>query len=194
MHQPYEIRRATDQDAEGIARVLDAVVSERVHSAIDRAWTTEEQRRYLASLSDREAVHVAIADSGLVVGCQTLDLYSPVLRSMAHVAQLGTFILPSWRGQGVGAALFHTTRRFALSAGYRKLVIQVRASNAPALSFYQRLGFVECGRLGGQVVIDGREDDEILLELFLDGRGLKAPPFGPQPSLRSCLLMFIAMC
>jgi L-amino acid N-acyltransferase YncA len=169
--QPYEIRRATDQDAEGIARVLDAVVSERVHSAIDRAWTTEEQRRYLASLSDREAVHVAIADSGLVVGCQTLDLYSPVLRSMAHVAQLGTFILPSWRGRGVGAALFHTTRRFALSAGYRKLVIQVRASNAPALSFYQRLGFVECGRLGGQVVIDGREDDEILLELFLDGRG-----------------------
>jgi L-amino acid N-acyltransferase YncA len=165
-----EIRRATDHDAEGIARVLHTVVSERVHSAIDRAWTTEEQQEYLRSLSDREAVHVAIADSGLVVGCQTLDLYSPVLRSMAHVAQLGTFILPSWRGRGVGETLFHTTHRFALSAGFRKLVIQVRASNSSALSFYQRLGFVECGRLHRQVVIDGGEDDEILLEMFLDRR------------------------
>jgi RimJ/RimL family protein N-acetyltransferase len=150
--------------------VLHTVVSERVHSAIDRAWTTEEQQGYLRSLSDREAVHVAIADSGLVVGCQTLDLYSPVLRSMAHVAQLGTFILPSWRGRGVGETLFHTTRHFALSAGFRKLVIQVRASNLSAQSFYQRLGFVECGRLKRQVIIDGGEDDEIVLEMFLDRR------------------------
>ena len=59
-----------------------------------------------------------------------------------------------------------TPRHFALSAGYRKLVIQVRASNAPAL-FYRRLGFVECGRLASQVVIDGCDDDEIILEMFL---------------------------
>jgi L-amino acid N-acyltransferase YncA len=168
VQQPCEIRRATERDAEGIARVLHTVVSERVHSAIDRAWTTEEQRRYLTTLSDREAVHVAIADSGLVVGCQTLDLYSSVLRSMAHVAQVGTFILPSWRGRGVGETLFYTTRRFALSVGYRKLVIQVRASNLSALSFYRRLGFIECGRLNRQVVIDGGEDDEIILETFLE--------------------------
>jgi RimJ/RimL family protein N-acetyltransferase len=166
-----EIRRATDLDAEGIARVLHTVASERVHSAIDRAWTTKEQQGYLRSLSGREAVHVAVADAGLVVGCQTLDLYSPVLHSMAHVAQLGTFILPSWRGRGVGQALFQTTRVFALSAGYRKFVIQVRSSNSAALSFYRRLGFVECGRLGRQVVIDGAEDDEIILEMFLDQRG-----------------------
>jgi RimJ/RimL family protein N-acetyltransferase len=167
--EAYGIRRATGRDAEGIARLLHDVVSERVHSAIERAWTTEEQQSYLTSLSGREAVHVAVDGSGLVIGCQTLDLYSPVLHSMAHVAQLGTFIVPSWRGRGVGATLFQTTRQFALSVGYRKLVIQVRASNSPALSFYRRLGFAECGRLRRQVVIDGREDDEIILEMFLDG-------------------------
>ena len=167
VQQPFHVRQATAQDAEGIAAILHAVASERVHSAIDRAWTPDEQRRYLASLSNREALHVAIADTGLIIGCQTLDLYSPVLSSMAHVAQLGTFILPSWRRRGVGQALFRDTHHFALSVGYRKLVINVRASNASALLFYQRLGFVECGRLGRQVVIDGVEDDEILLELFL---------------------------
>jgi ribosomal protein S18 acetylase RimI-like enzyme len=46
----------------------------------------------------------------------------------------------------------------------------VRGSNAPALSFYRNLGFAECGRLSGQVVIDGTDDDEVLLEMFLERR------------------------
>ena len=170
MPEGLQIRKAVADDAEGVANVINAVASERVHSAIDRAWRVEEESRYLTSLSQREAVHVATAGSGLVVGCQSLDLYSPILGSMAHVAQVGTFVLPAWRRRGVGPALFEVTRRFAVAAGYRKLVITVRASNVPALSFYRALGFVECGRLSKQVVIDGAEDDEILLELFLNRR------------------------
>jgi RimJ/RimL family protein N-acetyltransferase len=161
------VRRASDDDAEGIATVLRAVVAERVHSAIDRAWTAEEQRRYLKSLSGREAFHVATTETGETIGYQSLDLYSPVLSSMAHVAQLGTFVTPTWRGHGVGQALFHATRRFAESAGYRKFVIQVRASNAAAQRFYRSLGFVECGRLTRQIIIDGHEDDEIIMECVL---------------------------
>ena len=111
---------------------------------------------------------MAITASGHVVGYQSLDLYSPILSSMAHVGQLGTFLLPEWRRRGVGLALFDATRRFAASSGYQKLVIQVRASNLPAQGFYKRLGFVECGRLRAQVIVEGTQDDEILMELFLD--------------------------
>jgi len=161
------VRRASVEDGEGIAKVLQAVVSERVHSAIDRAWTAEEQQRYLSSLSSREAFYVAISENGDVVGYQSLDLYSTVLGSMSHVAQLGTFLAPGWRRRGVGLALFEETSRFAASAGFRKIVIQVRASNASAQAFYKKLGFVECGRLRRQVVIDGREDDEVVMEIFL---------------------------
>jgi RimJ/RimL family protein N-acetyltransferase len=154
-------------DADGIARVLTTVVSERVHSAIDRAWTADQQRSYLASLSGREVFHVAMDASGHLIGYQSLDLYSPILPSMAHVGQLGTFLLPPWRGRGVGRALFDATLQFAAGAGYRKLVIQVRASNVSAQTFYRRLGFIECGRLHAQVVIDGGEDDEIVMERFV---------------------------
>ena len=168
MSEPhFQIRRATADDADGVAMVLRSVVSERIHSAIDCAWTPDQQRSYLESLSNREVFHAAVAASGTMIGFQSLDLYSPVLPSMSHVGQLGTFLLPEWRGQGVGKALFNATRTFARSAGYRKLVIQVRASNAPAQGFYKRLGFIECGRLRGQVIVDDREDDEILMELFL---------------------------
>ena len=142
-------------------------MAERVHSAIERVWAVAEEVRYMESLSDREAFHVAVDESGGIVGFQSLDLWSPLLASMSHVGQLGTFVLPSWRGRGVGRLLWGASEVFARSAGYRKLVIQVRASNAGAQAYYAGLGFRECGRLTAQVVIDGVADDEVLMELFL---------------------------
>jgi RimJ/RimL family protein N-acetyltransferase len=161
-----QVRRASAEDAAGITRILEAVAAERIHSAIDRAWPAEQQRHYLASLSPREAFHVAVAPAGEIVGYQSLDLYSPILPTMAHVGALGTFLLPGWRGRGVGRALFSATRQFAEGAGYRKLVIQVRASNEAAQRFYGGLGFRECGRLRAQVLVDGQMDDEVVMEFF----------------------------
>ena len=59
-------------------------------------------------------------------------------------------------------------RRLRTRSRYTKLVVQVRGTNVHAQTFYRRLGFAECGRLSRQVLIDGREDDEILMELFLE--------------------------
>jgi ribosomal protein S18 acetylase RimI-like enzyme len=162
-----EIKKASSMDAAGIVGVLDVIVAERIHSAIERAWSVAQETRYLESLSAREALHVAVDPKHGIVGFQSLDLWSPVLTSMAHVGQVGTFLLPQWRGQGLGRRLWIETEAFARQAGYRKLAIQVRASNVAAQSFYRRLGFQECGRLIGQVIIGGVEDDEVLMEYFL---------------------------
>jgi len=165
-----KIRRASRTDAAGITAVLETIAAERIHSAIDQAWTIEAERRYLESLSPREAFHVAIDAARGIVGFQSLDLWSPLLNSMAHVGQVGTFLLPEWRGRGVGRQLWSATESFARDAGYRKLVIQVRASNSAAQAFYRRLGFQECGRLTRQVMIDGVEDDEVLMEFFVENK------------------------
>jgi RimJ/RimL family protein N-acetyltransferase len=161
------VRRAVPEDALGIVAVLAVVVDERVHSAIDRVWGVEQERRYLESLSAREAIHVVVDGAHRIVGLQTLDRWSALLESMAHVGQVGTFLLPAWRGRGVGRELWTATAAFAREARYQKLVVQVRGANAHAQAFYRRLGFAECGRLSRQVVIDGSQDDEVLMELFL---------------------------
>jgi ribosomal protein S18 acetylase RimI-like enzyme len=162
-----QIRRASPLDASGIVNVLEAVATERVHTAIDKVWTVDQETHYLESLSQREAFHIAVDQWGGIVGFQSLDLWSSLLQSMAHVGQVGTFLLPMWRGQGVGRKLWNATELFAREGGYRKIVIQVRATNTVAQSFYRGLGFKECGRLTRQVVIDGVEDDEVLMEYFL---------------------------
>lgn len=162
----YAIRRATVADAEEIVEILRGISSEQVYTAIDQPWSTDQQRHYLSSLSTREAIHVAEAGSGSIVGYQTLDLWAPTLRTMAHVGQLGTFLAPKWRRQGVGESLFNVTLEFARTAGFSKFVIQVRAANLGAQAFYKRLGFRECGRLARQVRIHNQEEDEILMEYF----------------------------
>lgn len=161
------IRIASPSDAAGIVAVLEVVASERVYSAIDAVWSIDQEARYLESLSRREAFHVAVDEKGLIVGFQSLDRWSTLLPSMAHVAQAGTFLLPGWRGCGVGRLLWEATVAFARAAEYRKVAIQVRGSNVGAQRFYLKLGFEQCGRLRRQVIVDGVEDDEVLMEFFL---------------------------
>lgn len=160
------IRRAVPDDAAGIVDVLATVADERVHSAISHVWTVDQERRYLESLSEREAIHVAV-DGDDIIGLQIVDRWSAVLETMAHVGQVGTFLLPAWRRHGVGRRLWNATLSFARDARYRKLVIQVRGSNTNAQAFYRHLGFEECGRLRRQVNIDGVDDDEVVMERFL---------------------------
>jgi GNAT superfamily N-acetyltransferase len=103
-------------DAGGIAAVLAVIVAERIHSAIDRAWTVDEERHHIESLSPREAIHLALDNAQGVVGLQSLQLCSPSLQSMAHVGQIATFLLPEWRGRGVGRQLWTATLAFAREA------------------------------------------------------------------------------
>ncbi len=160
------IRRAGVEDARAISAIWESIVGERDYSAVDRAFTPQEEADYYRSLSPREAIFVAVAN-GAIVGFESLDLWVRYLGSMSHVGQLGTFVLKEWRGCGIGRRLAQSTFEFSRANGYEKLVIFVRASNADAQSFYKSLGFVECGRFKRQVKIDGRYDDEVLMELFL---------------------------
>ena len=70
------IRKASPLDAAGIVAALEVIASERVHSAIDEAWTVAQETRYLESLSLREAFHVAVDEKEGIVGFQSLDLWS----------------------------------------------------------------------------------------------------------------------
>lgn len=160
------IRRATPEDAESIACIWDVICAERVYTAVNRPFTPEQERAYIASLSDREGIFVAEVD-GQVVGFQSLELWARYTDSFDHVGTLGTFVLPQWRGRGIGRRLAEHTLAFARAHGYEKLVVYVRAGNRGARAFYQSLGFAPRGILTRQVKIDGQYDDEVFMEMFL---------------------------
>src|SRR5258708_24558066 len=59
MTHAITIRRATPDDAASIGVVLQAIVGEKVYSAIDSPFTLEQEHEYLKSLSTREGVFLA---------------------------------------------------------------------------------------------------------------------------------------
>ena len=53
---------------------------------------------------------------------------------------------PDFRRRKVGYGLVHTLLRYAKMNRYRRVTLEVRASNAPAIALYESLGFTPCGR------------------------------------------------
>ena len=159
------IHRATPDDAEAISAIWDVICAERFYTAVNRPFTPEQERDYILSLSDREGIFLAEVD-GCLVGFQSLDLWARYTDSFDHVGVMGTFVLPEWRGKGIGRRLAEHTLDFARANGYEKIVIYVRGQNVGAQAFYRSLGFVPKGTLERQVKIDGRYEDEVFMELF----------------------------
>jgi ribosomal-protein-alanine N-acetyltransferase len=51
----------------------------------------------------------------------------------------------AWRQIGIGSKLLESALEFSRSAKISQVVLEVRASNKPAIAVYRRHGFSECG-------------------------------------------------
>jgi ribosomal-protein-alanine N-acetyltransferase len=62
-------------------------------------------------------------------------------------AELETIaIAPEFQGRGCARQLFSSLTRHLRSTGVTEMILEVRASNHPAIGLYRRLGFAESGR------------------------------------------------
>jgi RimJ/RimL family protein N-acetyltransferase len=164
------IRRATVTDAAAVADVINAVIGEGRYTLFDRPFSVDEERQFIASLGERSALFAAEVD-GAMVGVQSIDLFVG-FPSMRHVGTVGTWLVPGARGRGLGRLLAERSLAFARAHDYEKIVIQVLASNEPALRFYRGLGFRDIGVARRHVRLGSQLYDEVYLELLLpDGEG-----------------------
>lgn len=81
----------------------------------------------------------------------------------ARVRHAGSFGMSvrraHWR-RGVGRAMLEVVLQWAKDhATLRKLSLQVRADNAPAIALYRAAGFQTEGTLRGELLVNGREVD-----------------------------------
>jgi RimJ/RimL family protein N-acetyltransferase len=160
------IRKALPKDAEEISALWNIICSERIYSAVSIPFTTEQEKEYIESLSDREGIFLAEKE-GKIIGFQSLDKWVRFTDSFDHVGTIGTFIHPDNRGNKIGRKLADYTFEFARKNGYEKFVVYIRAKNEVAIKFYKKLGFIEKGVLTRQVKINNEYEDEIFMEMFL---------------------------
>jgi L-amino acid N-acyltransferase YncA len=161
------VRRASVDDAPAVADVLNSVIAEGKYTLLDRAFSVQEERDFLAAMAGRNAALYVAEIDGQIVGIQSLDLFSDLADSVRHVATVGTWLRREFRGCGIGRLLAEESFRFARSHGYTKIMIQVLADNHPALRFYRSLGFQEIGVARQHVRLAGQLHDEVFLEMPL---------------------------
>ena len=119
---------------------VDAVVS--IES---EAFTSPWKRETFLGLLDRDQVELLVVtlEGDGVIG------YA-VLWCILDQGELANVALkPSERGRGLGSQLVERVIELGRDRGIETLYLEVRASNARAISLYGRLGFEEVGRRNG---------------------------------------------
>ena len=163
------IRRATPDDAAGVAAVLNGVIAGGRHSLLDTPFSVAEERAYIEALPERSFIHVAEA-AGRIIAFQTVNPWNTfTTREFDHVATMGTYVDERHRRRGVGAALAAASFDAALGLGYEKIFTDLRADNLDSLGYHLALGFTIVGSARRHARVAGRDIDVIFIECFLKG-------------------------
>jgi len=157
------IRAVQTRDATGVADCVDAVARERLWLAATEGFGIRATDDFIrANLAIGNPHFVASLANGEIVGW--CDIIAP--RSwpeFRHVGQLGMGVLAGWRGLGIGTALMTTALAACPARGFSRIELEVYAHNTAAIALYQRQGFVEEGRKLGARILDGEEQDLVLM-------------------------------
>ncbi len=87
------IRRATPDDAAGVARVINEAILGGSPSLLDTPFSEDDERAYIQGLPARAFIHVAELPGEGIVGVQTITLAADyTTRELDHVATMGTWV------------------------------------------------------------------------------------------------------
>jgi RimJ/RimL family protein N-acetyltransferase len=159
-----ELRLSTPDDADGLSGCVDVVARERRYLAAVCGFTADETRNFIHHLVNNGGVQILALDAGAVVGW--CDVSPMPFEGMRHLGRLGMGLLPAYRGQGLGKRLLWETVDRAFATGLRRIELDVFASNQTALRLYERAGFVIEGRKRQARILDGSEEDIVIMGLL----------------------------
>lgn len=159
-----KLRPSNPDDAEGVSACVTAVARERRYLASICGFTPEETRSYLTSLVTSGGIQILALAEGAVIGWCDVNFHP--FEGMRHVGQLGMGLLPAYRGQGLGRRLLQETLQRVFANGLRRVELDVFASNGPAVRLYEQEGFVIEGRKRRARILDGVEDDILVMGLL----------------------------
>jgi len=136
--QPVRIEPATERDVPELLRLIKALAEyERLG---DHVVATEDQLResLFGHAPSAEAV-LAVADGAAVGFALWFHSFSTFLGKRGLYLE-DLFVLPDWRGRGVGRALLQHLAQIAVARGCGRMEWSVLNWNEPAIRFYRSLG------------------------------------------------------
>lgn len=120
---------------------------------------------HILAQAARGGISIGAFAEGRMVG--EIHAWRSGLRKFAHVlGDLTVAVDPEWHGRGLGLALFEAlfARAAAMEPRIERIELFVHTGNPGAKRLYERLGFVEEGRLPGRLRFDdGQVHDDFMM-------------------------------
>lgn len=150
------LREMVEADAEELCRVLP-----RVHAESDYLnyqpgefqMSAEEEREFIRNHAAKPCSIALVAEiDRTIVGF--VGATSPPYKRLAHHAEFGLAVLKAFWGLGIGRSMCERIESWGRAAGLRKLYLRVFAHNKRGIALYKALGYIEEGRLEGDVLLE----------------------------------------
>ncbi|MGE0598752.1 MAG: N-acetyltransferase family protein [Dehalococcoidia bacterium] len=133
MTRTTDIRRATENDAEGIAAILRSLGSENV--GLEGTFDADRVKNWLNRLGTEGVIFVA-TDGSIPVAFGSLDFDT----AAPETGLLGVWVSKDYRRRGLATDLADALVEFAREHGYRRIRGRLPEGNEPALSFLSAIG------------------------------------------------------
>ncbi|OYD07183.1 GNAT family N-acetyltransferase [Paludifilum halophilum] len=157
----------SERDASEIRRRLARVVKEGVYldETPDSLGDTGKKKDEIREIQKGGGMYTVVEVDGTIAGVALLRRGSKGISY--HTAKFRTWLIPRYRGMGLGKKLMNYSIDWARANGIEKVNLDVWSNNDRAIQLYKKYGFRVEGRLRRQAILKGEYVDEVFMGLFL---------------------------
>jgi GNAT superfamily N-acetyltransferase len=136
--QNIKIRPATVEDVETIFQLIQALAE---YEKLSDQVTGSAEQLHDHLFGARPCIEALLADhQGIAIGFALFFTNYSTFLTKPGLYLEDLFVMPEYRGKGVGKSLLSHLARIALQRNYGRLEWSVLDWNEPAIGFYQRIG------------------------------------------------------
>jgi len=157
------------EDLDGLLDLINSAVEEEAEISRDEKVSRDDELEWLSGLlvrleKDKTFLLVGEADGKIMASADITRQHG----YSTHVGVVGILVGKGFRGLGVGTAIMHTLMEEAKKLGLTVLELTAFESNKRAIHVYQKIGFVQTGKVPKKHLKHGEFIDEVIMTKLLE--------------------------
>jgi RimJ/RimL family protein N-acetyltransferase len=167
--QEVVLRTPRLEDLGDLMKLINSLVEEKAEITRTEKVTREEEAEWLPKMLanlEKNELFFLVAEAGeKLVASADIHILSG---DEKHVGVLGIVVKVGFRGLGIGVEMIKILVEQTAALGVKVLMLNVFATNKRAIHVYEKIGFVETGRIPKKHFRKGQYIDEVIMTKLID--------------------------
>lgn len=172
--QECTVRPATEADLPAIVAIYNDVIATSTAIFSDAPVTLESRRAWAQERFDKGYPLLVAEDESGVLGLATFGDFRS-FPGYRYSVEHSVHVRADTRGRGLGTVLVKALFEPAIALGKHVMIGGIDADNTASITFHQKLGFVESGRMAEVGRKGGKWLNLVFMQKILDAPGAARP-------------------